>query len=151
MPTPPEMDKFLARRSYTRRDLTWFKYRVDGIPCYEQPKTAKGTNTVIVRTKAGMNLIDAAEEAGYLTITREVVPREFDSAQEHHKTKKEVMRARCDGMLAEGRLTPRTVGLRLDTFAADLSPEEYERQKQGTRERLRNGRNTEPEPKPRTS
>jgi len=32
-------------------------------------------------------------------------------------------------MLDEGRLSPRTFGLRLDTFAADLSPEEYERQK----------------------
>ncbi len=57
------------------------------------------------------------------------------------------MRARWDGMLAEGRLAPRSRGLRLDTFARELSADEFERQKQGTRERMRNGRNTEPKPK----
>jgi len=123
---------------------------VDGVPYYAQPRTAKGTNTVIVRTQAGMELIDAAMSEGYLTITHEVTPRTFDSAQEHHKTKKQVMRARYDGMLAEGRLAPRTRGLRLDDFAETLPPEEYERQKQGTRERIRNGRNTEPRPRART-
>ncbi|MBC6440587.1 MAG: hypothetical protein GDA49_09335 [Rhodospirillales bacterium] len=44
---------------------------------------------------------------------------------------------------AEGRLARHTRRFRLDDHAAGLHAEEYERQKQGTRKRLRNGRNTE--------
>ena len=120
---------------------------VDDIPDWEFAKIDKGTNAVIVRTRAGTELVDAAVAAGYLTIQHDITPRFYDSCQMHHVTKKEVMRARWDGMLAEGRLAPRSCGLRLDDFARQLSNEEYERQKQGTRERIRNSRNTEPRPR----
>tara|TARA_B100000676_G_C18074233_1_gene846529 strand:- start:1308 stop:1646 length:339 start_codon:yes stop_codon:yes gene_type:complete len=42
MVKPPEMDKFLARRSYTRHDLAWFKCRGDGIPDEVEFETTDG-------------------------------------------------------------------------------------------------------------
>ena len=122
---------------------------VDDIPDWEAAKTDKGSNAVIVRTAAGIDLIDAAVKSGYLTVDHEITPRFYDTCQHHHVVKKQVMRSRWDGMLAEGRLSPRSQGLRLDDHARANPAEVNAAQMAGTRQRLKNGRNTERKPRAR--
>lgn len=202
---PPQLDKFLATRNITRRDLTSFRYRgdmcpgdtefetrdgaahkanmyelyggfdeadwqlpfrckicpdgpgegadiaagdqwVDDIPDWETAHLDKGTNAVIVRTAAGARLMRAAMDAGYITKEQEITPRFYDTCQHHHVVKKMYMRARWDGLASEGRLTPRSRGLRLDEFAVKNDATTNTRQTEGTRHRVRSGNASEPAP-----
>ena len=122
---------------------------VDDVPDWELAKTDKGSCATIIRTATGVELVNAAVAAGYVTIQHEITPRWYDTCQHHHVVKKKYMRARWDGLHAEGRVSPRSYGLRLDAHARMNSAEVNAEQMEGTRRRLRNGKNTEPSPKPR--
>ena len=119
---------------------------VDDVPDWEAAKTDQGSNAVIVRTAAGASLMTRAVEAGYLVIEREITPRFYDTCQHHQVVKKWHMRARWDGLAAEGRLVPKSRGLRLDEFAAKNDPMTNAAQTQGTRQRVANGLASEPRP-----
>lgn len=105
-----------------------------------------GTNAVVIRSAPGLRLTEAAVAAGHLTVGRELDPRYMDAVQPHQRNKKMVVRARLDGLAAEGRTTPRTARLRLDQLGATLEPDFYAQQCDGTRQRIRAGRNDEPKP-----
>ena len=108
-----------------------------------------GTNAVVIRTQAGLDLMHAAEAAGFVTIERDVDPRYMDEVQPHQRKKKLAVRARWDGLAAEGRTVPRSAGLRLDDLARHNGWENNERQFRGARERVRNGKASEPRPRRR--
>lgn len=110
-----------------------------------------GDNAVIIRTTAGMALIKAAAADGYLTLGAELNPRHMDSVQPHQARKKHVVRARWDGLAAEGRITPRSARLRLDALAEANGAEDNAREFEGTRRRVREGRTTLPRPMRRGS
>ncbi len=107
-----------------------------------------GTNAVLVRTRAGLELMQAAEAAGFVTIEGDVDPRYMDEVQPHQTKKKHAVRARWDGLRAEGRTVPRSERLRLDALNATLSSEDYARQFEGTRARVQAGKACEPVPVP---
>ncbi len=90
-----------------------------------------GTNSLIIRTKTGNALVEAAVKDGYLTLGDEVDIDYFYDTQPHQVTKKKFVKARFDGLKDAGRLTPVTVGLRLDELAEQNSPAENEEQRQG--------------------
>ena len=108
-----------------------------------------GTNAVVIRTQAGLDLMKAAEAAGFVTIEHDVGPRYMDEVQPHQRAKKLAVRARWDGLAAEGRTVPRSTGLRLDALARHNGNENNERQLRGTRERVRAGKASEPRPQRR--
>lgn len=97
--------------------------------------TDPGTNAVIVRTETGVELMNAARNAGYITVLNEFDLRWYDSCQPHQISKKKAIRARLDGLAAEGRLVPRSQGLRLDMLAQEIDSQEYEREMEGSRRR----------------
>lgn len=93
-----------------------------GSPDPETEDDDHGTNVIVVRSALGTDLLRWAMEAGYLTVTEEVDPRDMDSMQPQQRNKK------C----AEGT---RYEGLR----AADAAC-----QRNGTRERVQIDRASEP-------
>ena len=119
---------------------------VDDEPDWEFAKIDKGSNAMIIRTSAGATLMSNAVEAGYLTVEREITPRFYDTCQHHQVVKKLYTRARWDGLAAQGRLVPRSRGLRLDEFSANNDDATNAAQTEGTRQRIRNGVATEPTP-----
>ncbi len=108
-----------------------------------------GTNAVVVRTARGADLVDRAVAAGYLTVTTPVDPRYMDSVQPHQRNKKYAAGARHEGLRAEGKTTPMTNRLRLDALMRDLDSEQAAFQREGTRERVRIGKASEPTPRPK--
>ncbi|MFY0308760.1 Coenzyme F420 hydrogenase/dehydrogenase, beta subunit C-terminal domain, partial [Leisingera sp. D0M16] len=120
-----------------------------GSPDPETEDEDPGTNAIIIRTARGAELVRRAVEAGYLTVTGEVGPRYMDSVQPHQRSKKLAAGARHEGLRAEGKTVPRTARLRLDALMQELGEEDTARQRDGTRERVRIGKASEPTPKPR--
>lgn len=106
-----------------------------------------GTNAVIVRTKAGADLVARAVAAGYLVTGSRLDADHMSTVQPHQVKKRQAARARWDGMASQGRMTPRTHGLRLDALRETLSNEVYEAQRKGTAQRIQDGRAGEERPK----
>jgi coenzyme F420 hydrogenase subunit beta len=109
---------------------------VDDVPDWEFAKIDKGTNAVIVRTKVGEELYDAAVAAGYLNTEQEITPRFYDTCQHHHVVKKMYTRARWNGLAQAGALMPRSEGLRLDAYFDANTPEVNAAQTEGTIRRV---------------
>lgn len=109
-----------------------------------------GTNAVVVRTARGQDLLNRAVAAGHLTLDGAVDPRFMDSVQPHQRAKKLAVGARHEGLRAEGKTTPRTARLRLDALMAELTPEQAQAQRDGTRQRVRDGKATEATPRRKT-
>jgi len=106
-----------------------------------------GTNAIVVRTRRGLQLVDRAIAANYLSVGDDVEPRYMDSVQPHQRNKKYTVGARHQGLREEHKTVPRTARLRLDALMADLDPKERSRQAEGTRQRVRIGKATEDTPK----
>lgn len=117
-----------------------------GSPTEELAKTDPGTNAVIVRTVAGQELIEAAIEAGYVSLQWDVTPDEMSHYQMHQMQKKYYVWPRHQALADEGYLVPETTGLRIEELAAQLPEATNEAQREGTRKRLRAGRSHEPRP-----
>ena len=107
-----------------------------------------GTNAVLIRTAAGLALMEAAESTGHVTVEREVDPGYMSAVQPHQVKKKLAVRARWNGLADEGRTVPSSERLRLDELHARMSPEDSARQRAGTRRRVREGRTSEARPHP---
>ena len=73
----------------------------------------------------------------------------MSNVQPHQVKKRQAARARWDGMASQGRLTPRTHGLRLDALRDTLSDAVYQAQRDGTAQRIKAGRAEEARPKPK--
>lgn len=97
--------------------------------------TDPGVNAILIRTRAGLDLIDAAVRDGALTLDRPVDVDFLNETQPHQVTKKRFALARHQGLRDAGRLAPETVGLRLPQLAAANSVVENERERKGAARR----------------
>jgi coenzyme F420 hydrogenase subunit beta len=118
-----------------------------GSPDPETEGDDLGTNALVVRTQRGAELVARAIAAGYLQTTDTVDPRYMDSVQPHQRAKKLAVGARHEGLRAEGKTVPRTARLRLDALMAELGEDNRVFQRDGTRERVRIGKTSEPAPR----
>src|SRR5262245_61581769 len=110
----------------------------------------EGFNGIIVRTRRGCELLEAALIAGAVTVERNIDFRELDVLQPHQVRKKRAVWARLAGMRAAGLPTPQTSGLRIASCARLNSLEENLSEARGARARARQGRLGEPKPRPRS-
>ena len=104
-----------------------------------------GFNGIIVRTRRGLELYQAALDAGVITVEpREVSFRDFDRFQPHQVHKKRSVWARMAGMTAAGQSVPETRYLRLEECSRMNSPEINSAETAGALRRARDGRLREP-------
>jgi len=110
---------------------TW----IGGGPDPETEDSDPGNNALIIRTRAGLELAEAAARAGYLALGSDATPEDLNAYQPHQHDKKYAAWARLDGLRRAGRLFPRTKRLRLEQLARDMPPGFNEAQADGTRRR----------------
>lgn len=116
------------------------------------PKTEDqdaGANAMITRTAAGQELLDAAIRDGALALDNaRLSPDDMTDFQPHQMKKKYAVWARFEGLAAEGRTVPVTNRLRLKQLAEEMGPTFNTSQTEGTRQRIRAGKTSEPTPNP---
>lgn len=117
-----------------------------GSPNRVDSETDLGINAIVARTKAGQELMEAAERDGALAIDYDVTPDEMSIYQPHQMHKKYAAWARHQGLGDAGRIVPETHRLRIAELSAELPDESNKRQRDGTRQRVENGKATEPRP-----
>ncbi|MGI9350208.1 MAG: Coenzyme F420 hydrogenase/dehydrogenase, beta subunit C-terminal domain [Rhizobiaceae bacterium] len=117
-----------------------------GSPTREESMDDPGTNAAVVRTVRGLELLEAAEKAGFLTLGSEVTPDDMNTYQPHQVRKKFAVQDRHLGMGDEGRIVPVTKRLRIDELAAEMPAEFSKSQREGTRKRIAEGKTSEPTP-----
>ena len=121
---------------------TW----VGGSPTREGSVDDPGTNGVVARTAAGLELLEAAETDGVLTIEYDVTPDEMSLYQPHQMRKKYAAWPRHQGLGDEGRIVPHTRRLRIKQLSQQLPAGFSEHQRAGTRNRIHSGKADEPSP-----
>ena len=121
---------------------TW----LGGAPTREGSIDDPGTNAIIARTAVGLELMEAAERDGALTIEYDITPDELSLYQPHQMRKKYAVWARHQGLRDEGRIVPETNRLRIAELAAELPPAHSDYQRAGTRRRVQDGKVSEPTP-----
>lgn len=89
-----------------------------GSPEREGQDRDPGTNAVIARTRTGVELLEAAADAGYLEIEGEIGVEDMSSYQPHQVARKHAAWARHAGLRAAGQLAPETRRLRVRELAA---------------------------------
>jgi len=109
-----------------------------------------GFNGIIVRTKRGLELCEAAVAAGVLTIERPASFADFDLFQPHQLRKRRAVWARLKGMEIAGKPVPQVTDLGLEDCARQNSLAENLSEARGARERAKRGRLGEPRPVPRS-
>lgn len=123
---------------------TW----IGGTPNEADSKTDLGTNAIVIRTKAGQELYEAAVAAGALTEKWDISPDMMSVYQPHQMQKKYNVWGRFQGLEDAGSLVPQTEFLRLEDLAHEMPKAFIEGQRAATRERVKAGRNSEPRPAP---
>ncbi|MDX8495122.1 Coenzyme F420 hydrogenase/dehydrogenase, beta subunit C-terminal domain [Mesorhizobium sp. VK22B] len=101
-------------------------------------------NGIIVRTKRGLELFDAAVEAGALQVRRETGFAELSELQSHQVRKRRAVWARLKGMAIAGKPVPFVTDLALRDCASQNSLAENLAEGRGARDRARRGRLGEP-------
>ena len=119
-----------------------------GSPTWEGQIDDPGTNAVIVRSRAGEELLERATAAGYVSVGGALTPRDLDRYQPHQVTKKRSVWSRFVGMRSAGKIVPDVRGLRLKPLARRNSLGENLAQARGSRARSRDGVNGEETPVP---
>lgn len=105
----------------------------------------EGFNGIIVRTRRGLELYQAAVAAGAITVdSREVTIRDFDRWQPHQVRKKIAIGARFAAMQSVGLDVPEAIDLRLEECSSQYSAAEYSAERENTLRRVREGRLGEP-------
>ena len=105
-----------------------------------------GFNGIIVHSAEGEALVASAAAAGELVLGEPITPRQFDHLQPHQVHKKEALAARFEGLAASGFPVIDTPGLRIEELGERLSAAAREKEAEGTRQRVRQGRVAEPLP-----
>jgi len=105
-----------------------------------------GTNVMIARTERGVSLLSRAEQAGALILSDPATIEQMNDYQPHQVARKYTSWARLQGLKAEDRLVPDTQGLRIADLAQEMGGSFNERQMQGTRRRVRDGKASQPRP-----
>jgi coenzyme F420 hydrogenase subunit beta len=121
---------------------TW----IGGSPTREGSKSDPGTNAVVARTAAGLELLEAAAKTGAINIEYDITPDDMSIYQPHQMRKKYAAHDRLQGLGDEGRIVPKTDRLRLAELADELPESTRNFQREGTRARVRAGKATEPKP-----
>ena len=106
-------------------------------------------NGIIVRTKRGRELFEAAVEVGVLQIKRESDIAEISELQSHQVRKRRAVWARLTGMVIAGKPVPFVRDLALRDCAAQNSPADNLAEGRGARDRAHRGRLGEPPAVPR--
>ena len=122
---------------------TW----IGGSPTREGSKNDPGTNAVVARTSAGLELMEAAAKAGAINIEYDITPEDMSIYQPHQIRKKYAAHDRHQGLGDEDRIVPKTDRLRISQLADELPESDRKHQREGTRSRVRSGKTTEPTPK----
>lgn len=110
-----------------------------------------GFNGIIVRTRRGLELYEAAVAAGVLTIERLASFADFDLFQPHQLRKRRAVWARLKGMEIAGKPVPQVTDLELENCARQNSLADNLSEARGARERAKRGRLGEPRPVPRAA
>ena len=113
-----------------------------GSPDRDQTDSDPGTNAMIVRTEAGEKLLRQAVAAGAITIEHAITPDEMSFYQMHQMRKKYAVWGRYEALSAQGRIVPKTNGLRISQLGLDMPREFIESQSEGMKERIRTGKAT---------
>ena len=121
---------------------TW----VGGSPNRIDSETDPGVNAIVARTRAGEELVEAAVTDGALTIEYDITADDMSIYQPHQMHKKYAAWARHQGLADEGRIKPETARLRIKELSEELPDAVNDRQRQGTRKRIRDGKVSEPTP-----
>ena len=112
----------------------------DGSPTEEMLASDPGTNAILVRTKAGAELVRDAVAAGYLVLDGPATIADLDLWQPHHVRKKITSGARFEGMRMAGQLGIETIGLRTEALRARMDTQSDRQQVDGTRARIAIGK-----------
>jgi coenzyme F420 hydrogenase subunit beta len=99
----------------------------------------EGFNGIIVRTRRGLELYDAAVAAGALTIDRLVTFADFDRYQPHQVRKRRAVWARLKARERVGKPVPRVTNLSLEACARQNSVRENLAEYRGARARAGGG------------
>ncbi|MEM7337091.1 MAG: Coenzyme F420 hydrogenase/dehydrogenase, beta subunit C-terminal domain [Actinomycetota bacterium] len=114
-----------------------------GSPRRSDTTNDPGTNAIIVRTKVGEELLDAAVANGALTVGAALSIDDLSRFQPHQVTKKLTGADRIAGLVDAGRLPIRTARLRLAELAATRPDIDRHAERFGTRRRADEGRGAE--------
>ncbi|MGX5846203.1 Coenzyme F420 hydrogenase/dehydrogenase, beta subunit C-terminal domain [Mesorhizobium sp. PL10] len=106
-------------------------------------------NGIIVRTKRGLELFDAAVAAGALAIKRETSFAELGELQSHQTRKRRAVWARLKGIEIAGKPVPVVTDLALKDCARQNTLADNLAEGRGARDRAKRGRLGEPRPVPR--
>jgi len=106
---------------------------------------------MIVRTKRGLELYEAAVGAGVLVIDREARFEDFDLFQPHQVRKRRAVWARLTGMAIVGKPVPMVIDLSLEACARQNALATNLEEARGARRRAKAGRLGEPRPVARKS
>ena len=117
-----------------------------GSPTREGSRTDPGTNAVIARTEVGHELLEAAVDAGAITVERDITPEDMNLYQPHQVRKKYAAGLRHQALADAGRIAPVTRRLRLTELAAEVPVEVAERERAGVHRRIAAGTATQPTP-----
>jgi coenzyme F420 hydrogenase subunit beta len=100
----------------------------------------EGFNSILARTAAGVELLEAAVEAGAITICEPLTARQLDWFNPHQVAKKRAVGVRLAALRAAGRPAPRVRRLRIGRLALHNRPRVFVREFRGTLRRRRAGR-----------
>ena len=106
-----------------------------GSPDPAKENTDPGTNAAILRTNAGVALMENAKKAGFIGIEGDITTEDLDRYQPHQVTKKRKAWARFAGLKSAGRVVPETKNLRITRLARENSLKENLFQARGTKAR----------------
>ncbi|MEM7224936.1 MAG: Coenzyme F420 hydrogenase/dehydrogenase, beta subunit C-terminal domain [Pseudomonadota bacterium] len=119
-----------------------------GSPAWEGQKDDPGTNAVVARTAAGLEVLEGAARDGAIVVERDITARDLSDYQPHQVSKKFAVWARHAGLRAAGHLAPETARLRIAELAKEAGFAANLAQARGTRRRAREGLTGEPTPRP---
>ena len=110
-----------------------------GAPTAEDP----GYDGIIARTESGAELLANAIDDGVIEIDRDglQIDETLESWQPHQSRRKAAVSSRLRAMRDEGLPTLETQGLRLDVAEERLNDEAKDRERNGARQRIRDGLN----------
>ena len=117
-----------------------------GSPTREAQLTDLGTNAIVARTRAGRELMLAAERDGAIVIECEIDIGDLNEYQPHQVARKLAVWARYVGLANAGRLVPKVARLRIAELAKTQGIAKNLHEARGTRRRVRLDRNREPRP-----
>jgi coenzyme F420 hydrogenase subunit beta len=99
-----------------------------------------GFNSIIARTAAGTELLEAATSAGVISVCELLGARQLDDFNPHQVAKKRAVGVRLAALRTLGRPVPRTRRLRIARLAAAAGVPSAGREFHGTVRRARDGR-----------